>query len=125
MTDYYSKLLATASLLICSQVISVEQRVLITTYKKIRCPECRAQSIAESELPSAIRLRKEIEVKLRDGWREQEIIENIKQRYGNEMVMVSEVNADNMALWLVPVVCGFTMAYQAVRRSHQNDSGRV
>ena len=108
----YTEILIALSSLIYSQISAVDQRELMNTYRKIRCPECRAQSIAESELPSAVSLRKEIETKLKDGWCEKDIIEIIKQIHGDQIVMTSEIRRNTMVLWVIPLLCLLGVTYR-------------
>ena len=70
--------------------------------QKLRCPICQGQSIAESDALIAKRLRLMVLEELQKGKNEQEIITEIKNRYGDYVSFKPPFNIGTLMLWLGP-----------------------
>ncbi len=70
--------------------------------QKLRCPICQGQSIAESDALIAKRLRLMVLEELQKGKNEQEIIAEIKKRYGDYVSFKPPFNLGTLLLWLGP-----------------------
>ncbi len=70
--------------------------------QKLRCPICQGQSIAESDALIAKRLRLMVLEELQKGKNEQEIIVEIKKRYGDYVSFKPPFNSGTLMLWLGP-----------------------
>ncbi len=70
--------------------------------QKLRCPICQGQSIAESDALIAKRLRLMVLEELQKGKNEQEIIAEVKKRYGDYVSFKPPFNSGTLLLWLGP-----------------------
>ena len=70
--------------------------------QKLRCPICQGQSIAESDALIAKRLRLMVLEELQKGKNEEEIISEIKKRYGDYVSFKPPFHSGTLMLWLGP-----------------------
>ncbi|GJL84259.1 MAG: hypothetical protein DHS20C02_00340 [Micavibrio sp.] len=70
--------------------------------KDIRCPVCESQSIDESNADVARDLRILIRERLTEGDSDEEIIEYLRIRYGDVVLMNPPLNKTTSLLWLGP-----------------------
>ncbi|MDI9638465.1 cytochrome c-type biogenesis CcmF C-terminal domain-containing protein [Geitlerinema splendidum] len=73
-------------------------------YKEVRCPVCAGQSITDSEMPEAIALRKFISEELEKGRSDEEIREELRQKFGNDILFRPPFNQKTIFLWGFPFV---------------------
>jgi len=71
---------------------------------EVRCPQCRTESIAESNAPIAADLRREIRAQMADGKSDEEIKEFLLARYGEFVLYRPLFTPKNYALWAGPFV---------------------
>lgn len=70
---------------------------------KLRCITCGGQSIQESESEFARKIRLEIS-ELKQKHSEEEILEIMRQKYGDSIVFEPKLNLSNIFIWLVPFI---------------------
>ncbi|GJP51852.1 hypothetical protein CLOM_g10982 [Closterium sp. NIES-68] len=94
--------------------LEARARVLST---KVRCVECGHQSIEDSNADVAVFMRKMIRDELSKGRQEGEILDTLKDKYGDSVVYSPPFQGASAALWLTPVfVLAAAAASAAVRR---------
>ncbi|MFW8590341.1 cytochrome c-type biogenesis protein [Glaciecola sp. 2405UD65-10] len=70
----------------------------------LRCPKCQNQNIADSNAPISHDMRRKVYELMQQGSSQQEVIEWMKQRYGDFVYYKPPVNAATIWLWLIPVL---------------------
>lgn len=72
--------------------------------EQLRCLVCQNQSIAESDAPLALDLRKQVREKLAQGASEREVIDFMTQRYGDFVLYKPPVKPATLLLWFGPLL---------------------
>lgn len=75
--------------------------------KELRCPMCQNQNIADSDAMIAADLRRKVYQLVNEGQSREEIIDYMKQRYGDFVYYQPPVNATTIWLWLLPLIFVF------------------
>lgn len=89
-------------------------------FADIRCLTCQAQSIADSEALLAQDLRTLVRVEIAAGKDDDAIRADLRQRYGDKILMSPPLRADTWLLWGGPVLLlllGLYLARRLVRRA--------
>jgi cytochrome c-type biogenesis protein CcmH len=85
---------------------SADERVQSIS-KRIACPVCDGESVAESRAPSAIQIRNEIESLVDDGQlADNDIVVSIDQRYVEELALLPSSSGVDLLIWVLPTVAG-------------------
>jgi len=82
---------------------NLEKRVTGLAHE-LRCLVCQNQTIADSNAPLAVDLRKQIREQLAAGRSEQDVIDFMVARYGDFVLYKPPFKASTLALWLGPFV---------------------
>jgi cytochrome c-type biogenesis protein CcmH len=69
---------------------------------ELRCPKCQNQSIADSNAPIALDLRQRTYELVREGNSDEEIVNYLKERYGDFITYRPPFNAVTVMLWAGP-----------------------
>jgi cytochrome c-type biogenesis protein CcmH len=72
--------------------------------RKLSCPVCAGQTVAESNSPIARQMRATIEQKVQAGESERQIIDFFVARYGESIVTEPPKSGFSLGLWWMPVV---------------------
>jgi len=72
--------------------------------KTLRCLVCQNQSIDESEAALAKDLRLIVRERLKLGDNDEEVINFIRERYGDFVLLDPPVNKKTIVLWLSPIL---------------------
>jgi cytochrome c-type biogenesis protein CcmH len=75
--------------------------------KELRCPKCQNQNIADSDAMIAVDLRRKVYELLQKGYDRQQVIDFMKQRYGDFVYYQPPVNPMTIWLWLLPALFVF------------------
>lgn len=70
----------------------------------IRCPECRGQSVAQSEAPSAKGVKTVIRDLIDSGRSDEEIRDHLVASYGKEILLEPGGSGFSSLVWAIPVV---------------------
>lgn len=70
----------------------------------IRCPQCRGQSVAESNVAIAREIRGDIRTRISEGETDDEIRKVYIDRYGRSIVLNPDSGGFTGLVWIVPVV---------------------
>jgi cytochrome c-type biogenesis protein CcmH len=72
--------------------------------RKLSCPVCAGQTVAESNSPIARQMRSTIEQKVQAGESERQIIDFFVARYGESIVTEPPKSGFSLGLWWMPVL---------------------
>jgi cytochrome c-type biogenesis protein CcmH len=75
--------------------------------KELRCPKCQNQNIADSDAMIAVDLKRKVYELLQKGYDRQQVIDFMKQRYGDFVYYQPPVNPMTIWLWLLPILFVF------------------
>lgn len=71
-------------------------------YKKITCPVCSGQTLADSDVEDAVVIKANILKKLQNGKSESEIIQDLVEVYGKKIMRDPPLNKRTIPLWFLP-----------------------
>ncbi|MEP2652832.1 MAG: cytochrome c-type biogenesis protein [Paraglaciecola sp.] len=80
-----------------------QQALFFELTKELRCPKCQNQNIADSDAMIAIDLKRKVYQLLQQGQTKEEVIDFMKQRYGDFVYYQPPVNSMTIWLWLLPL----------------------
>ena len=80
-----------------------EERFL-SLLNELRCPKCQGSSLAGSNAPIAIDLKREVYRLVKLGKTEKEVKDYLVDRYGNFIVYDPPFESDTYVLWLAPLI---------------------
>ncbi|BET28197.1 hypothetical protein wCauATS_03990 [Wolbachia pipientis] len=72
-------------------------------FEIIRCPICSGESLSESGSQIAYDMREAIRKKINDGYTDEEIISELKNSYGNSIIIVPPIKSSTYILWFIPL----------------------
>lgn len=81
---------------------SMEKRAT-SLFEIIRCPICSGESLSESGSQIAYNMREAIRKKINDGYTDEEIISELKNSYGNSIIIVPPIKSSTYILWFIPL----------------------
>ncbi len=73
------------------------------TYE-LRCPKCQNQNLADSNSTLSLDLKQIVYEKLKAGESDRQILDFMKQRYGEFILFKPEMSQSNAFLWAGPVI---------------------
>ena len=82
---------------------TTEERVLAVA-STIRCPQCRSQSSADSDVAAARAVRVEIAERIDAGESDDEIRDYFASTFGEEILLNPPASGIGALVWVVPVV---------------------
>lgn len=74
---------------------------------ELRCPKCQNQNIADSDAMIAVDLKRKVYELLQKDYDREQVIDFMKQRYGDFVYYQPPVNPMTIWLWLLPVLFVF------------------
>ena len=93
--------------------------------QQLRCVVCQNQSIEESDAQLAADMRRLVREQLEAGVTEAEVIEGMRARYGDFVLLSPPVQANTLILWVGPfaLIGGALLAYLLMgRRGRRQDA---
>lgn len=75
--------------------------------KVLRCPKCQNQNIADSDAMIAVDLKRKVHDLVAKGYDKEQVIDYMKQRYGDFVYYQPPVNSMTIWLWVLPLVFVF------------------
>lgn len=88
----------------------------------VRCPTCRSQSVADSDAPIAVALRREIEKRFQDGQNEDQVRQYLLETNEEDIQLVPPKSGIGSLVWVLPVaglllaVAGLAVAFRRWQR---------
>lgn len=92
--------------------------------QRLRCPECKSVSIAESQSDTARAMRAVVAEQVAAGRSDQQIIDHFRGRYGDWVVLDPPAAGKTLPLWLLPALAlavGTTILFMLRRRPRPPD----
>ena len=83
-----------------AQDVNLENKIT----KNLRCLICQGQSVYDSDSEFANSLKSLVKQKLDDGYKEKEIYDFLKDKYGEWILYEPEFNKNTYFLWLLPIL---------------------
>jgi cytochrome c-type biogenesis protein CcmH len=80
-------------------------------FEQVKCPTCQGQSVKESNAPSAEHIKAFIIQSIENGLTDEEILEELKRSFGEQIVFDPGFNDKSVILWLLPVVFASTLLF--------------
>jgi len=93
--------------------------------KRLRCPKCQNQNLADSDAPISRDLRAQVQQLLEDGLSDDEIKQYLADRYSAFILYEPEVNRSTYALWFSPLiilVVGFFVVIRLIKGSPSKET---
>lgn len=81
----------------------VDRQRYQTFIDEMRCPKCQNQNLAGTNSPIAMDLRRELELMIKDGKSDKEIVDFMVERYGEFILYRPRLSPATMLLWGAPV----------------------
>lgn len=95
------------------------QERLFAIASGLKCQTCVGESVADSQSPSAVQFREEIESQMAQGRTDDEILNFFVERYDREILLTPPGSGFGALVWVVPVVAvagGLILLTGAYRR---------
>lgn len=100
------------------QFESAEQQQLYRQLTaELRCPKCQNQNIADSNAVVAVDMRNKTLELVRQGQSHDQVIDFMKQRYGDFVHYQPPFQLSTVWLWLLPLLAVLSLALTVFRRS--------
>ncbi len=105
------------------QFESAEQQQLYRQLTaELRCPKCQNQNIADSNAVVAVDMRNKTLELVRQGQSHDEVIDYMKQRYGDFVHYQPPVQLSTIWLWLLPLLAVLALGFTVLRRSNSSQT---
>ena len=94
---------------------------------QLRCLVCQNQSIDDSDADLAVDLRRQVRELLVAGNDDDAILESLRQRYGDYILLNPPITTQTYALWAMPfiVIAGGLILLVVYRRQNNDDDSRL
>jgi cytochrome c-type biogenesis protein CcmH len=86
-----------------------DRKTFLTLTAELRCPMCQNQNIADSDAMIAHDMRRKVYQLMLEGRSETEIIDFMKERYGDFVYYQPPVTPVTIWLWALPILFAFIM----------------
>lgn len=84
--------------------------------QELRCPKCQNQNIADSNALVAEDLKRKVYQLVQDGYSKAEVVDYMKQRYGDFVHYQPPLNLVTVMLWLLPLLAVLVGGWMVFRR---------
>ncbi|GLR70897.1 cytochrome c-type biogenesis protein [Agaribacter marinus] len=102
-----------------------QRQVFIRLTKELRCPMCQNQNIADSDAMIAHDMRRKVYQLMQEGKSESDVVDFMKQRYGDFVYYQPPVNTVTIWLWLIPLLFIIVMSILFVVRRKSADETNI
>ncbi len=82
----------------------VQHALFVELTKELRCPKCQNQNIADSDAMIAVDLKRKVYQLVQEGQSREQVVDYMKQRYGDFVYYQPPVNSMTVWLWLLPLI---------------------
>lgn len=86
---------------------------------QLRCIVCDGQSIKDSDTEAAASMRVLIREQIKSGMSDEEVVNWLEIRYGEDVSLMPEIKPRNMLLWLAPLgflLIGLGLAFRSFKK---------
>lgn len=73
-------------------------------FEQVRCVVCQSESIADSQADLAHDLRQMVRDKIADSWSDQQVLDYLRARYGDYILLRPPLQDNTYALWMAPLL---------------------
>ncbi len=90
--------------------------------EEVRCPTCEGLSVADSDAPASLEIRREIRRRVAEGETDDEIRSFLVSRYGKDILLKPDTDGVTGLVWVLPVMAvvaaaaGLGLAFRRWRR---------
>ena len=96
---------------------------------ELRCPQCQNQNIADSNAMIAIDLKRKVSQLVQEGNSREQVVDYMRQRYGDFVYYQPPVNPMTIWLWILPLIFvfgGIVLVYiSRQKRPAEIDKGQL
>ena len=71
---------------------------------RLKCPSCQGLSVAQSNSPSSVAIRAEVRRRVDAGESDQQVVDALRARYGDAVLLTPPAGGLSVLLWLVPLI---------------------
>lgn len=99
---------------------AAQRQLFFDLTNELRCPKCQNQNIADSDAMIAIDLRRKVYELLQQGYQREEVVEYMRERYGDFVSYQPPLTPATLWLWMLPlffVIGGLVVVYQHRQKS--------
>ena len=89
---------------------------------ELRCPKCQNQNIADSNAVVAVDMKQKTYQLVQQGQSKQQVIDFMKQRYGDFVHYQPPFQLSTVLLWLLPLLAVLSLGWTVFRRSKTSQS---
>lgn len=93
-----------------------KRKAFLELTAELRCPKCQNQNIADSDAPIAHDMRRKVYQLMQEGSDKPQVIDWMKQRYGDFVHYQPPLTAVTVWLWILPVLFAVTMLVFFIKR---------
>lgn len=104
---------------------AAQRKAFLDLTAVLRCPKCQNQNIADSDAPISHDMRRKVYQLMQEGNDKEQIIDWMKQRYGDFVYYQPPLNSVTIWLWLLPVLFTLVMLVFFVKRRKVLDDTNV
>ena len=104
----------------------VDRKRYQTFIDEMRCPKCQNQNLAGTNSPIAEDLRRELDLMIKEGKSDKEIVDFMVERYGEFILYRPRLSPATMFLWGAPIfllIAGVIMLLLIVRKRRRVETG--
>lgn len=102
-----------------------QRKVFLELTAALRCPKCQNQNIADSDAPIAHDMRRKVYELMQEGSEKPQVVDWMKQRYGDFVYYQPPVTVVTIWLWVLPLLFAFVMLVFFVKRRKTADDVNV
>lgn len=102
-----------------------QQQWFLELTAELRCPKCQNQNIADSNAMVSQDMKRKVHQLLSEGQDKRQVLDYMKQRYGNFVHYKPPVTPATLMLWILPVCflfVGFALIWAKGRKQKQQAS---
>ncbi|MEQ5112311.1 heme lyase NrfEFG subunit NrfF [Providencia vermicola] len=92
-----------------------EQEYSLQIAAQLRCPQCQNQNLLESNAPTAVSMRHQVYKMVSEGKNQPQIVQYMRERYGDFVLYNPPVNFTTAILWLLPFFAFCLTSYYLIR----------
>ena len=70
----------------------------------VKCPVCAGESVAESNAPASVEIRRQIAEQVQEGQTDDQIRSYYAAKYGEGILLTPSASGINVLVWILPVV---------------------
>ena len=109
--------------------VPAQTALFLELTQELRCPQCQNQNIADSNAMIAIDLKRKVYQLIQQGNSREQVVDYMRQRYGDFVYYQPPVNSMTIWLWILPLIFvlgGIVLVYiSRQKRPVEIDKGQL